>query len=92
MTLPADPQLPAGVHLANVAWRYCSGLNIMSGSIVCIKVMDDLFHPCIVSMILRIYGSLAMQWISGGQLNIMWRVLDGDHFSWGLLLHAKIIG
>jgi hypothetical protein len=40
-------------------------------------------------MIVRIYRSLATHRISGGQLRIMERVLDGDFFSWGLMFHAK---
>jgi hypothetical protein len=64
----------------------------MSGSVVRIEAMDELLHQCITTMIVRIYGSLATQWISGGQLRIMQRVLDGDFFSWGLMLHAKMMG
>jgi hypothetical protein len=56
----------------------------MSGSVVCIEVMDALLHQCIMTMIVRIYGSLATQWISGGQLRIMQRVLDGEPFHLGL--------
>jgi hypothetical protein len=52
----------------------------MSGLVVCIEAMDVLLHQCIVTMIVRIYGSLATQWITGGQLRIMQRVLDGDFF------------
>jgi hypothetical protein len=54
--------------------------------------MDALVHRCIASMIVRVYGSLATQWISGGQLRIMQRALGGEHFSWGLMLHAKMVG
>jgi hypothetical protein len=64
----------------------------MSSSVVHIKAMDDLLHKCIVVMIVRIYRSLATQQISGGQLSIMQRVLDGDFFSWGLMFHAKMMG
>jgi hypothetical protein len=64
----------------------------MSGSVTFIEAMDALLHQCITAMIVRIYGSLATQWISGGQLRIMKRVLDGDFFSWGLMLHAKMMG
>jgi hypothetical protein len=92
MALPVDPQLPVDVHLVDMAQRYCSGPNIMSGSVVHIEAMDDLLHQCIATMIVRIYGSLATQWISGGQLSIMQRVLDGDFFAWGLMLHAKMMG
>jgi hypothetical protein len=83
MALPTDPQFPGDVHLVDLAWRYCSGLNIMSGSVVRIEAMDDLLHQCITMMIVRIYRSLATQWISGGQLSIMQRVLDGDFFVGG---------
>jgi hypothetical protein len=54
--------------------------------------MDALLHQCITVMIVRIYGSLATQRISGGQLRIMQRVLDGYFFSWGLMLHDKMMG
>jgi hypothetical protein len=57
-----------------------------------IEAMDALLHHCIATMIVRIYGSLATQWISGGQLRIMQRVLGGEIFSWGLMLHAKMMG
>jgi hypothetical protein len=43
-------------------------------------------------MVVRIYGSLGTQWITGGQLRIVERVLDGDHFSWGLMLHSRMMG
>jgi hypothetical protein len=64
----------------------------MSGSMVRIGAMDALVHRCIASMIVRVYGSLATQWISGGQLRIMQRALSGEHFAWGLMLHAKMVG
>jgi hypothetical protein len=43
----------------------------MSGSMVRIGAMDSLVYHCIASMIVRVYGSLATQWISGGQQRIM---------------------
>jgi hypothetical protein len=92
MALPADPQLPGDVWLIDLARDYCLGPNPMSGLVVRIEVMDALLHQCIMSMIVRIYGSLATQRIRGGQLRIMQRVLDGDFFSWGLMLHAKMMG
>jgi hypothetical protein len=64
----------------------------MSGSMVSIGVMDTLVHHCMVEMVVRFYGSLATQRISGGQLRIMERALSDDHFSWGLILHAKMVG
>ena len=54
--------------------------------------MDSLAHHCIATMIVRVYGSLATQQISGGQLSVMERVLAGEHFAWGLTLHAKMVG
>jgi hypothetical protein len=54
--------------------------------------MDALVHRCIAAMIVRVYGSLATQWISGGQLSVMERVLVGEHFAWGLTLHARMVG
>jgi hypothetical protein len=64
----------------------------MSGTVVSIREMDSLAHHCIVAMILKFYGSLVMQWISGGQLCVMERVLVGEHFAWGLMLHARMVG
>jgi hypothetical protein len=78
--LPVDPQLPGDAHLADLAQRYCSGEDFMSGSVVRIGAMDALVHHCITTMIMRIYGSLATQWISGGQLRIMQRALGGEIF------------
>jgi hypothetical protein len=64
----------------------------MSGSVVSIGAMDALAHRCIAAMIVRVYGSLATQRISGGQLSVMERVLAGEHFAWGLTLHARMVG
>jgi hypothetical protein len=43
-------------------------------------------------MIVRVYGSLATQRISSGQLMVMERVLAGEHFSWGLTLYSRMVG
>jgi hypothetical protein len=64
----------------------------MLGSVVSIWVMDSLVHHCIAAMILRVYGSLATQWISGGKSKIMQRELISEHFSWGVMLHTMMIG
>jgi hypothetical protein len=49
-------------------------------------------HRCIAAMIVRVYGSLATQRISGGQLLVMERVVVGrERFAWGLTLHARMI-
>jgi hypothetical protein len=64
----------------------------MSGSVVSVRAMDALVHHCVVVMIVRVYGTFTTQWISGGQLRIMGRALAGEHFSWGLMLHAKMVG
>jgi hypothetical protein len=53
----------------------------MSGSVVSIRAMDALVHHCVIAMVVRVYGSLATQRISGGQLRIMGRALVGDNFS-----------
>jgi len=42
-------------------------------------------------MVVMIYGSLVTQWILRGQLRIVERVLDGDIFSWGLMLHSRMM-
>jgi hypothetical protein len=43
-------------------------------------------------MVVRIYRSLGTQWITGGHLRIVERILDEDLFSWGVLLLTKMIG
>jgi hypothetical protein len=90
--LSAEPVLPRDVSLAAVGRRYCSGMNIMSSTIVSIGAMDALTHRYIAVMIVRVYGSLATQQISGGQLIVMERVLADEHFTWGLMLHARMVG
>jgi hypothetical protein len=66
--------------------------DFMSSSMVSIGAMDSLVHRCVATMVVRVYGSLTTQWISAGQLGIMGRMLAGDHFVWGLMLHAKMVG
>jgi hypothetical protein len=89
--LPAEPVLPRATLLADVGRRYCSGPNFMSGTVVSIGAIDSLAHRCIATMIVRVYGSLATQRISGGQLLVLERVLDGEQFAWGLMLHARMV-
>jgi hypothetical protein len=38
----------------------------MSSSMVSIGVIDSLVHHCVAVMVVRVYGSLTTQWISGG--------------------------
>jgi hypothetical protein len=38
----------------------------MSGTMVRISAIDSLAHRCIAAMIVRVYGSLVTQRISGG--------------------------
>ena len=64
----------------------------MSGSMVSIGVMDALVHHCMAAIVVTFYGSLVTQRISGDQLRIMERALAGEHFSCGLMLHAKMVG
>jgi hypothetical protein len=92
MALPTDTQLSGDVRLIDVARGYCMRSNLIPGSIIHIEVMDALFHQCIEAMVVRVYGYLATQRITNGQLRIMERVLDGEFFSWGLMLHAKMMG
>jgi hypothetical protein len=66
--------------------------DFILGFVVSIRVMDALVHHCVVAMVVRVYGSLVTQRISGDQLRIMARVLAGEYFSWGLMLHAKMVG
>jgi hypothetical protein len=91
MPLSAYPMLPMDIALATIGERYCSGENFMSGTIVSISAIDSLAHRCIVAMIIRGYGSLATQQISGGQLLVLERVVGGEQFAWGLTLHARMI-
>ena len=92
MLLPREPVLPGDRQLATLGQRYYLRENFMSGSIVSIRVMDALVHHCVATMMMRVYGSLATQRISGGQLRIMGRALVGENFSWGLMLHANMVG
>jgi len=62
--------------------RHYTGLNPMSGSVIRIEAIDDLLMECITAMVVRIYGSLGTQQITGGQLRIVEWVLDGD-LPWG---------
>jgi hypothetical protein len=64
----------------------------MSSSVVSIGVMDSLAHRYIATMIVRVYGSLAMQRLNGRQLMVMERVLADDHFTWGLTMHSRMVG
>jgi hypothetical protein len=89
--LPAEPVLPADVSLSTLGQRHCSREKYMSGSVVSIGVMDALAHCCVAAMIVRVYGSLTNQRLNGGQLSVMGRVLAGEHFPWGLTLHARMV-
>jgi hypothetical protein len=64
--LLAELVLPRDTSLATVGRRYCSGPNYMSSTVLSIRVMDALSHHCIAAMIVRVYGSLVTQRISGG--------------------------
>jgi hypothetical protein len=66
ISLPAEPVLPSDRQLADLAWTYCSREEFMSSLVVRIGAIDTLVHHCIVTMIVRVYGSLATQQISGG--------------------------
>jgi hypothetical protein len=79
--LPAELVLLRDGKLTTLGQRYYSRENFMSGSVVSIGAMDALVHPYVAAMIVRVYGSLMTQWISGGQLRIMGRELAGEHFS-----------
>jgi hypothetical protein len=89
--LPVEPVLPRATLLVDVGRRYCLGPNFMSRTMVSIGAIDSLAHRCIATMIVRVYGSLATQRISGGQLLVLERVLDGEQFAWGLTLHARMV-
>jgi hypothetical protein len=83
--LLAEPVLLRDTHLADIARRYCSGENYMSGTVVSVSGLDSLLHHCIAAMIVHVYGSLVTQRISGGQLLLLERVVVGrERFAWGL--------
>jgi hypothetical protein len=90
--LPAVPVLPRETDLREVAQRYCSGEDYMTGSSVRISGIDALLHRCIAAMIVRVYGSRASHRISGAELLLLERVVVGrEWFAWGLTLHAQMI-
>ena len=92
MPLSAEPVLPREMTLVTIGQCYCSGENFMSGIVVSVSTIDSLAHHCIAAMIVRVYGSLATQRISGGQLLVLERVVVGrEWFTWGLTLHARMI-
>jgi hypothetical protein len=92
MPLPTEPVLPREATLVTVGQRFYSEVDFMSGTIVSIGAMDALAHRYIATMIVRVYGSLATQRISGGQLCVLEMVLVGENFSSGLTLHARMVG
>jgi hypothetical protein len=63
----------------------------MLGTVVSISAIDSLSHRCIAAMIVRVYGSLATQQISGSQLLVLERVVGDEQFAWRLTLHARMI-
>ena len=69
--LLVKPIVPRDGQLVVLARRYCSGEIFMLGSMVSIGEMDDLVHRCMAAMIMRVYGSLSTQRISGHQLRVM---------------------
>jgi hypothetical protein len=92
MALPIDPQLSGEDRVGDLVAHHCTGPNPMLGLVIRIETIDDLLTECIATMVVRIYGSLGTQWITGGQLRIVEWVLNGDLFAWGVLLHTKIMG
>jgi hypothetical protein len=90
--LTTEPVLPRDTALDTISTRYCSGPDFVSGTVVSISAIDALAHCYIVVMIVRVYGSLATEQISGGQLLVLERVVVGRKwFSWGMTLHAWMI-
>jgi hypothetical protein len=90
--LPEEPVLPRDTALVTITEQFCSGENFMFGTVVSVSAIDSLAHPCIAAMIVHVYGSLATQRISGGQLVVLERVVVGrERFAWGLMLHTRMI-
>jgi hypothetical protein len=94
MPLPTELVLPRDTPLMTMGWRYCLGPNYISGTVMSIGAMVALAHRCIAVMIVRVYGSLATQRISGGQLMVMERVLVGEHFlgAYSALKDGEVVG
>jgi hypothetical protein len=63
----------------------------MSRLVVWIEALYDLLTECIVAMVVRIYGSLSIQQIIGGNLRVVEEVLDGDIFAWGVLMQTQML-
>jgi hypothetical protein len=89
--LPTKPVLSRETTLVTIDQHYYSGDKFMSGTVVSISAIDSLTHRCIATMIVRVYGSIATQRISGGQLLVLERVVGGAQFAWGLTLHSRMI-
>jgi hypothetical protein len=66
-----DPQLAREDRVGDLEARHCTGLNPMSGSVIHIEAIDDLLMESIEYMVVKIYGSLGTQWITGGQLRVV---------------------
>jgi hypothetical protein len=73
--LLVEPVFPRETTLVTIGRRYFSGEKFMSGTVVSVSAIDSLAHRCITTMIVRVYGSLATQRISGGQLLVLERVV-----------------
>jgi hypothetical protein len=91
MPLLVEPMRPRDTTLVTIGQRYCSGRDFMSGTVVSISAIESLAHHCIATMIVHIYRPLVTQQISGGQLLVLERVVVGEQFAWGLMLHARMV-
>jgi hypothetical protein len=89
--LVMDPHLPREDRVETIVARHCSRSNPMSGSVVWIEALDDLLTKYIVAMEVRIYGSWGTQCITDGQLRVVEEVLDGDLFTWGVLMQTRMV-
>jgi len=93
MELVIDPHMSGDDQpVETMAAHHCTGSNPMLGSVIRIETIDDLLTECVVVMVVRIYGSLATQRITSGHLRVVEKVLDGDLFAWGVLMHTKMMG
>jgi hypothetical protein len=73
--LLVEPVLRGDGQLATLGQIYYTRDDFMSGYMVSVGAMDVLVHHYVAAMVVRVYGSLVTQWISGGQLRIMGRVI-----------------
>jgi hypothetical protein len=89
--LIVDPHLLGEDRVETIMGRHYFKSNPMSGLVMWIEAIDDLFTKYIAAMVVRIYGFLGTHRIIGGQMRVVEEVLDGDLFAWGVLMHTQMV-